>query len=140
MQFNSTKRVGDSLPATLVFDYGSLEALADFLLREKLDRESSAPALHAADAYGVSAASLTLAVVLAFPGRGGGQGGDIQFVMQGPSLAELGRASNALAETARVAAFIACNQPARHGRFVHRTRRLTTARAIERRPTAETFG
>ena len=35
-------------------------------------------------------------------GGGAGQGqGDVQFVMQGPSLAELERASNALAETAR---------------------------------------
>jgi len=35
-------------------------------------------------------------------GGGGAQGqGDVQFVMQGPSLAELERASNALAETAR---------------------------------------
>jgi hydrophobic/amphiphilic exporter-1 (mainly G- bacteria), HAE1 family len=35
-------------------------------------------------------------------GGGGGQGqGDVQFVMQGPSLAELERASNALAETAK---------------------------------------
>src|SRR6186713_1643172 len=35
-------------------------------------------------------------------GGGGGQGqGDVQFVMQGPSLAELERASNALAERAK---------------------------------------
>ena len=35
-------------------------------------------------------------------GGGGGQGqGDVQFVMQGPSLAELERASNALAESAK---------------------------------------
>ena len=29
-----------SLPATLAFDYGTLDALADFLLRGKLDQES----------------------------------------------------------------------------------------------------
>ncbi len=34
-------------------------------------------------------------------GGGGGGQGDIQFVMQGPSLAELERASNALAESAK---------------------------------------
>ncbi|HLG55072.1 MAG TPA: efflux RND transporter permease subunit [Vicinamibacterales bacterium] len=44
---------------------------------------------------------------LAAPGIGGGGGGggggqgDVQFVLQGPSLSELERASNALAETAR---------------------------------------
>nr|QEO74255.1 Beta-ketoacyl synthase [uncultured bacterium] len=43
-----------SLPPTLVFDYGTLDALADFLLRDKLDgrtRASAAPARDAGDRH-----------------------------------------------------------------------------------------